>query len=102
MTVAPMIPTASRMLSVPANPGVGENRGGHAGPPDYPPRQQDALGACKPGSKQVLGRPPAIGVRLEDLEGEGEHDHANHPYDHGLEPAEALLLESENREPARP
>ena len=72
MTVAPMIPVASRMLSVPA----------------------------KPGTNRCLATCAAVRVRLEDLEGEGERRRRRPARDHGLEPAEPLLLQAEDRERA--
>ena len=72
ITVAPMIPVASRMLSVPA----------------------------KPGTNRCLATWPPSGCDSKISKREGEHDHADHRHDPGLEPAEAHLLQAEDREGA--
>ena len=73
---------------------------GHDGRPDDSRGQQDALGSGESGYEHVLSDLPAVRIRLEDLERKGGDDDADHPHDYGLEAAEPLLLEAEDREGA--
>ena len=73
MQVAPRIPTASSTLSVPS----------------------------KPGTNRPCAIPDAEGWASEDLEAEGDHDHADERGDHDLELAEAAALERQDQERRR-
>ena len=55
---------------------------------------------AKPGTKRCLATSPAVGLRVEELDHEGGDDDADERRDPGLQPAEAHLLEAEDREGA--
>ena len=56
----------------------------------------------KPGTKNVLDDAfRRTRLREDDLEGEGDDDHADHPGDHRLEPAEPVALEGQDPEGTR-
>ena len=55
---------------------------------------------AKPGGEEVLGDFAAVGVGVEELVDEGGDDDADQDRDPGLEAAEAVLLQGEDREGA--
>ena len=67
---------------------------------DDPGGEQDALGAGEAGDEEVLGDFAAVGVGVEELEDEGGDDDADQGGDPRLQPAEAHLLQGEDREGA--
>ena len=69
--------------------------------PRIPAAMQDRLGALEPRHEDVLDGFRRARLREEDLEGEGDDDHADERCDHRLEPAEPVALEGQDREGTR-
>ena len=64
--------------------------------------EEDALRGVEAGREEALDDARRRRLGEEDLEGEGSDNHAHERGDHGLQPPEAALLQSENGEGREP
>ena len=66
-----------------------------------PRRDEDRLGALEPRHEDVLDGFRRARLREEDLEGEGDDDHADERCDHRFEPAKPVALKGQDPEGTR-